>query len=64
MSISFESDDRWRMSPGGVQPILPNWPILLTTELASRYLSVDENTLAIMAALEAVLIDPFGRTWA
>src|SRR5579872_5161663 len=28
---------------------LPNWPILLTTELAARYLSIDENTFAMLA---------------
>ena len=31
-----------------LEPLLPNWPILLATELAARYLSLDERTFALV----------------
>lgn len=33
---------------------LPNWPILMGTELAARYLSMDENSFALMMRREGV----------
>jgi len=30
-------------------PLLPNWPILMSTDMAARFLSVDELTFALVA---------------
>lgn len=35
-------------------PPLPNWPILMGTEMAARYLSMDENSFALMMRREGV----------
>lgn len=42
--------------PPGRPPLepMPNWPALLTAELAARYLSVDENSLRVLAQAHGV----------
>ena len=34
--------------------LLPDWPALMSAEMASRYLSIDENSLAIVTAAAGV----------
>lgn len=42
-------------SPRSIEvPPLPNWPILMGAEMAARYLSMDENSFALLMRREGV----------